>query len=828
MNRRQRWLLLAVLLLALGLRVFRLDGQSLWYDEGTSVALAGRSLTTITRSSAADIHPPFYYYLLHGWTTLFGFSPTAVRALSAFTGTALVVLTWALGRRLFGSAVGLTAAFLAAVSPFQVYYSQETRMYILVAALGALSMLLAIKLGKVDSGKWKMDEGFHFPFSIFHSPFSAFLTWAGYIFVSALVLYTHYFGFAVLLAENLALGLWVLLGWRRRLRFAVRWAGAQIVVALLYSLWLAVTWQQLRAWPAVSEPFSLPFLLRDTLRVFSLGLSIESNAAPAIGAFGLLLLAGIVGGAIRNSQFTIHNSQFETRNAKRLPGLMAVLYLVVPLAAMYVLSLRRPLYNPKFLLLATPPFHLLVALGIHHVSSAVLRLSKVLTRYVFCHSQFTIHNSQFIIPTTVITLLLILLVPSLYSLQNYYFDPRFARDDYRGIARLIEATGEPDDAVLLNAPSQIEIFDYYYDGALPEYPLPRERPPDAEKARAELQQILEQYDRIYGIFWATDESDPEGVVERWLNNHAYKAMDAWYGNVRLVLYDVPPAADEGMTYDIGAQLGDEIELQSATLVNRTVEAGDVLPLALRWQANADIAERYKVFVQLLSPANQLIAHRDAEPGGGARLTTIWEPGETVIDRYGMWVPPGTPPANYRLIAGMYHLETGQRLAVTRGGEPAGDFVDLGAVTVVAPETPPPIEALNLSRRAEQKYGPVELLGYTLDKRGAEGQSDAPLYPGDTLRIMLFWQAVTSPDFNPVLGLSLVRGDRTHSQIEVTPTGGLYPASRWSAGDIIRDAHDVPLPADLAPGSYQVRLKVFQSTGQSLGPVLTISLDLQQK
>ncbi|MFQ5343893.1 MAG: glycosyltransferase family 39 protein, partial [Anaerolineae bacterium] len=156
MTRRQRWLLWAILLLALGLRVFQLDGQSLWYDEGTSVALAGRGLGNITRSAAADIHPPFYYYLLHGWTALVGFSPTAVRSLSALIGTILVALTWVLGRQLFGPTVGLTAAFLAAVSPFQVYYSQETRMYILAAMLGALSMVLAVELAR----RWVLGIGY--------------------------------------------------------------------------------------------------------------------------------------------------------------------------------------------------------------------------------------------------------------------------------------------------------------------------------------------------------------------------------------------------------------------------------------------------------------------------------------------------------------------------------------------------------------------------------------------------------------------------------------------------------------------------------------------
>ena len=123
-------ILITILLLALGLRAYRLDGQSLWNDEGTSVALAARSLGQITQGAAADIHPPLYYYLLHFWQQAFGQSERAVRALSVLSGVLLVLVTYLLGRRLRGAAVGLLAAFLSAISTFQVYYSQETRMYI--------------------------------------------------------------------------------------------------------------------------------------------------------------------------------------------------------------------------------------------------------------------------------------------------------------------------------------------------------------------------------------------------------------------------------------------------------------------------------------------------------------------------------------------------------------------------------------------------------------------------------------------------------------------------------------------------------------------------
>ena len=141
-----RFLLLIILLLASFLRFYRIDAQSFWNDEGNSARIAERTLDLILEGAAGDIHPPGYYLLLHGWRALFGQSEFALRSLSAVAGLALVIFTYLLGRHLFGEATGLTAAFLGAISPFAVCYSQEARMYALLAALSAASTYLLLRL----------------------------------------------------------------------------------------------------------------------------------------------------------------------------------------------------------------------------------------------------------------------------------------------------------------------------------------------------------------------------------------------------------------------------------------------------------------------------------------------------------------------------------------------------------------------------------------------------------------------------------------------------------------------------------------------------------
>ena len=82
MSKWARAFLPVVLLLsaAFWLRLYRLDAQSLWWDEGISLHLATSGAAEIVRDRLANIHPPLYFFLLKGWLRLVG--------VSAFTGRA--------------------------------------------------------------------------------------------------------------------------------------------------------------------------------------------------------------------------------------------------------------------------------------------------------------------------------------------------------------------------------------------------------------------------------------------------------------------------------------------------------------------------------------------------------------------------------------------------------------------------------------------------------------------------------------------------------------------------------------------------------------------
>ena len=137
--------LAGILLVATGLRFWAIDRTSLWYDEVVTmrVARAGsvpELLALLNRidGTRAPLHPLF----LQTWLRAFGPSAFAGRSASALCGILTVGLVYLLGRQAFDATTGRWAAWLAAVCPPLVYYSQEARMYAWLVLFTCLSWLV--------------------------------------------------------------------------------------------------------------------------------------------------------------------------------------------------------------------------------------------------------------------------------------------------------------------------------------------------------------------------------------------------------------------------------------------------------------------------------------------------------------------------------------------------------------------------------------------------------------------------------------------------------------------------------------------------------------
>jgi mannosyltransferase len=143
LSRYPYWLLSAVVLVLVmiisGVLRSRHLGSQFWMDEGLSVGISTHALVDIPHVLRHDGSPPLYYMLLHCWMSVFGSTESSTHGLSLIFGLLTIPVGAWLATSLFGRWAGVIATVLFALNPFITAYSQETRMYSLMALLGLLA-----------------------------------------------------------------------------------------------------------------------------------------------------------------------------------------------------------------------------------------------------------------------------------------------------------------------------------------------------------------------------------------------------------------------------------------------------------------------------------------------------------------------------------------------------------------------------------------------------------------------------------------------------------------------------------------------------------------
>ncbi|HET7233938.1 MAG TPA: glycosyltransferase family 39 protein, partial [Longimicrobium sp.] len=133
---REWWALAAVLAVAAGLRVWGITTFPLDQDELYTAAEA-RDLWHVALWPGIHARPA-YFLLQHAILWLAPPTPLGLRIAPLLFGVAGVGAVWMLARRVFGPAAGLSAAVLAALSPWHVYESGFARYWSLLFLLGTL------------------------------------------------------------------------------------------------------------------------------------------------------------------------------------------------------------------------------------------------------------------------------------------------------------------------------------------------------------------------------------------------------------------------------------------------------------------------------------------------------------------------------------------------------------------------------------------------------------------------------------------------------------------------------------------------------------------
>ncbi|MFN2249848.1 MAG: hypothetical protein ACK2U4_22355 [Candidatus Promineifilaceae bacterium] len=187
----------------------------------------------------------------------------------------------------------------------------------------------------------------------------------------------------------------------------------------------------------------------------------------------------------------------------------------------------------------------------------------------------------------------------------------------------------------------------------------------------------------------------------------------------------------------------------------------------------------------------------------------WGPGVRVREQITIDVPPDLEPGAYPLNISLADSESAEFWPISLDN----DIERLDRLNVGYLVVPMAVDAAAIQEREATFGDQVKLLGYMASEPR----------PGEALELTLFWQ-VSEPlgDEAPALNVFthiLDRNGQLVANHDGVPGNGRYPTPSWMPGMTIVDTHTLTLPADLAAGSYEVWVGLYDpESGERLAVV----------
>jgi len=487
--RRELSVLAPIILGYLFLAFFQIDHQSFWGDEVASLEAGAADTSVFSGAIWKNGHGPLYSALLHIWMTA-GNSEFVVRSLPASLGGAAVCLTYVVGIRLFNRKLAMVSALLLATSPFFIWYSQETR-YITLAVFTSLLSMYAFHRA-VAGGAVK--------------------AWLAYAIATTMALLSFVPNAFLVLAQGLSL---VLLSPRRLV--LPKWIAWQTLVGSIFVPWLLISYGVLAVGVA-DEPARLhtgtsrelsPAVIPYTLFAFSSGFSMGPSVrdlhisreprtllaelptlAPLTLLFGALFVIGIV-----------------ALCRKADVGVLLLLWLVVPCAGvLFLAATTNVAYNVRYVCAAFPAYIVILAVAIAALRRPVLQATVLAT--VLCVNGL--------------------------SLANYYFNPRYAKEDARAAAQYLESVGDVGDIILVVG--NMTALKHYYKGELPIVAWDRSTTRDQAAIVGYLKTLGNEHKRLWIVTNRPWETDPKGQVQTTLSQWHHITRSKEFAGVEIYAY----------------------------------------------------------------------------------------------------------------------------------------------------------------------------------------------------------------------------------------------------------------------------------------------------
>lgn len=470
------WVVFVITLVAFFVRVMSLGGQSLWRDELDSRWFAAAPYLKLLRQIFAEGHNGFLYYMmLRPWIAITGVSEYALRFPSAVMGTLAVPAGYVLARQLgFSRQVGLLLALLLATSPYLVWYSQEVKMYTILLVVVLLALIAYLKALAGDGSRW----------------------WVAFVAAVSLSFYLHILAPLMLPVY----GVIALVYWPQTARHWRAWLASMACLTLPYLP--LVAWQL----PFLTTQYNSghPFYpLREQtylmLKLYSSGL-VRFIGVGSIALTVFLLLVGLFLWSRPASRFW------------RQRWVLAA-WLLLPFFGIYLISLRVPVFEDRYLMYILPAFYLLLALGLALLS----RYSRLLA--ALC--------------------LALVLAVNLAGIWHQQRGP--IKADFRAVGAYLSSQARPPAAIIVQTPYLRETFDYYYrrpyqflagvwtnDGKT-----------EAEVSR-EMLQLTAGLTEVWLVVAEEGLWDNRSMVLAWLDENAYRADEAHFTRVDVYHFQFSP------------------------------------------------------------------------------------------------------------------------------------------------------------------------------------------------------------------------------------------------------------------------------------------------
>lgn len=196
------------------LNFVRVFDNTFWGDEGFSIKLAKMGIGEMVRTTAMDVHPPLYYFLIQLLYRILGNTGVAYH-LSAFIPYAvIVVLACTAVKKRSGLVPSAVLVTMSSIMKNAVVYNVEARMYVLAAMFVLIAYIALYDIIKEDTTS----------------------AWVIFCAASLGAAYTHYYALISVAFFYLMLILVALKNKRKMRRLAVSYA----VTILAYLPWLMI------------------------------------------------------------------------------------------------------------------------------------------------------------------------------------------------------------------------------------------------------------------------------------------------------------------------------------------------------------------------------------------------------------------------------------------------------------------------------------------------------------------------------------------------------------------------------------------------------------